>query len=164
MGAPAVRLAVPSDAAAINDILNYYIVHTTATFITVPNTVTERVVWLNDREAIHPVIVAELDGFVAGWASLSAFRPRQAYRQTAELGVYVRHDLHRRGIGRALVSELIVRARALGHHVLVGGCCHESTASLALMESLGFTQVARFREVGRKFDRWLDVIFLQLIL
>jgi L-amino acid N-acyltransferase YncA len=163
-GDPAVRLAVPSDATAINDILNYYVVHTTATFITVPGTASERLVWLKERDAIHPVIVVEHDGSIAGWASLSAFRPRQAYRQTAEVGVYVRHDLQRRGIGRTLVSELIVRARALGHHVLVGGCCHESTASLALMESLGFTQVARFREVGRKFDRWLDVIFLQLIL
>lgn len=161
MDVPVVRLAVAADAAAINDILNYYVIHSTATFITVPQTIEERLAWLRDRQEIHPVIVAELDGLVAGWASLSMFRPRQAYRQTAELGVYVRDDLHRRGIGRALVSELIVRARALGHHVIVGGCCHESTASVALMQSLGFAEVARFREVGRKFDRWLDVIFLQ---
>jgi L-amino acid N-acyltransferase len=161
---PQLRLAQPSDAAAINDILNHYVVHSTATFITVPQTLEERLTWLGDRQDMHPVIVAELDGAVVGWAALSAFRTRQAYRQTVEFGVYVRHDLHRRGVGRALVAELIVRARALGHHVLVGGCCHESTASLALMESFGFTQAARFREVGRKFDRWLDVIFLQLIL
>ena len=160
----AVRTATEADVTAITDIFSHYVVHSTATFMTSPPTLEQQRTWLRDREPIHPVIVAEAEGLVVGWASLSAFRTREAYRQTAELGVYVRHDRHRQGIGRTLVGELIVRARALGHHVMVGGCCHESTASLALMASLGFTQVARFREVGRKFDRWLDVIFLQLFL
>jgi L-amino acid N-acyltransferase len=161
---PEIRDATPADVAAITGILNHYVVHSTATFITTPQTVEERLEWLTDREPIHPVVVAVAGSEVIGCASLSSFRPREAYRQTVEFGVYVRHDRHRQGVGRALVADLIARARALGHHVIVGGCCHESTASLALMQSFGFEQVARFREVGRKFDRWLDVIFLQLML
>jgi phosphinothricin acetyltransferase len=160
----AVRLATDADAPAINDILNHYVVHSTATFILEPQTLEERLEWMHDRGSLHPVIVAELDGAIAGWAALAPFRARQGYRQTVEFGVYVHHDRHRQGLGRALLADLIARARAAGGHVLIGGCCHESEASLALMQSFGFTEVARFREVGRKFDRWLDVVFLQLFL
>jgi phosphinothricin acetyltransferase len=72
--------------------------------------------------------------------------------------------MHRRGIGRALLADLTARARALGHHTLVGGCCSESAAVIALLEASGFSRVAHFREVGRKFGRWLDVVFLQRLL
>ena len=92
------------------------------------------------------------------------FRSRPAYRHTAEFSVYVDPERHRRGIGRALLADLVTRARALGHHALVGGCCSESTAVITLLEASGFSRVAHFREVGRKFDRWLDVVFLERVL
>ena len=120
--------------------------------------------WLREHGDMHPVVVTESDGEVVGWASLSHFNPRCAYRKTAEVSVYIDHRFHRRGLGRALLSDLIERARALDYHVLIGGVCTEQTASLQLQRSMGFVEVARFKEVGYKFDRWLDVAYLQLML
>lgn len=159
-----IRLATAGDAAAINDIQNHYVVNSTATFHTEPLTLEERLAWLKNRSASHPVTVADIEGAVVGWGALEIFRSRPAYRHTAEFSVYSHHDWHRRGVGRAIMSDLMTRARALRYHALVGGCCSESTAVIALLESLGFERVAHFREVGRKFDRWLDVVFLERLL
>lgn len=159
-----IRLATRADAEDINDIQNHYVVRSTATFLTEPLTLEQRLAWLEGHSPAHPVIVAQADGLVAGWGSLEVFRARPAYRHTAEFSIYVHHERHRRGIGRALLAELVTRARALGHHALVGGCCSESTGIIALLEASGFSRVAHFREVGRKFDRWLDVVFLQRLL
>lgn len=158
------RTATRDDCAAINDILNHYVVTSTATFITEPQSLEERLEWFDGRSKKHPVVVAELDGHVVGWAALSMFRVRAAYASTAELGVYVHHTYHRRGIGSLLVAELLARARAANLHAIVGGCCSESTGSLALLEASGFRRVAHFHEVGFKFGHWLDVIFLERLL
>jgi phosphinothricin acetyltransferase len=101
---------------------------------------------------------------VAGWGSLSRWNVREAYARTVEASVYVRHDCHRRGVGRGLILDLIERARALGHHVVIGGACTERAASIALQESVGFVMVGAFRQVGFKFGRWLDVAYFQLTL
>jgi phosphinothricin acetyltransferase len=159
-----IRLAGRSDAEAINDIQNHYVVNSTATFLTEPLTLKQRLDWLEGRSPSHPVTVAEVDGAIAGWGALGEFRGRPAYRHTTEFSVYVHPDGHRRGIGRALLADLTDRARALGHHALVGGCCSESAAILALLEASGFSRVGHFPEVGRKFDRWLDVVFMQRLL
>lgn len=164
MSACSIRVATRDDAGAINDIQNHYVVHSTATFLTEPVTLEQRLAWLGGRAEIHPVIVAQAGDSVVGWGSLEVFRSRPAYRRTAELSIYVHRERHRQGIGRAILAELLARARALGHHALVGGCCIESTAVIALLEAFGFSRVAQFREVGRKFDRWLDVVFLQQLL
>jgi phosphinothricin acetyltransferase len=81
-----------------------------------------------------------------------------------EASIYIRQDWQRRGVGRAMLRDLIERALALGHHAVIGGACTEQIASLALQESLGFQRVAHFREVGYKFGRWLDVVYMQLLL
>ena len=165
MSACAIRSATRDDARVINDIQNHYVVHSTATFLTEPLTLEQRLAWLDGHSPAYPVIVAQAAaGPVVGWGSLEVFRGRPAYRHTAELSVYIQPDWHRRGIGRALVNELVARARALGHHTLVGGCCSETTAAIALLEACGFSRVAHFREVGHKFGRWLDVVFLQRLL
>lgn len=164
MSTCSIRPAARDDAGAINDIQNHYVVHSTATFLTEPLTLEQRLTWLDEHSPAHPVIVALVDGAVVGWGSLEVFRGRPAYRQTAELSVYIHRNWHRRGIGRAIVEELVARARALSHHALVGGCCSESTAVIALLEATGFSRVAHFREVGHKFGRWLDVVFLQRLL
>jgi L-amino acid N-acyltransferase len=164
MSACSVRLATRADAGDINSIQNHYVVRSTATFLTDPLTLEQRLAWLEGRPQAHPVVVAQADDSVVGWGSLEVFRGRPAYRHTAEFSIYVHHELHRRGIGRAILADLTTRARALGHHVLVGGCCSESTAIIALLEASGFSRVAHFREVGRKFNRWLDVVFLQRLL
>lgn len=164
MSACSIRLANRDEAGVINDIQNHYVVHSTATFLTEPLTLEQRLAWLDGRSPAHPVTVAQIDGSVVGWGALEIFRSRPAYRHTAELSIYVHPEWHRRGIGRAILADLLTRARALGHHALVGGCCSESTAIIALLEASGFSRVAHFREVGRKFDRWLDVVFLQRLL
>jgi len=159
-----IRLAAPEDAGIINDIQNHYVLTSTATFHTEPLTLEERLAWLKNRSSAHPVTVALAEGAIVGWGALEVFRGRRAYRHTAEFSVYVRYDWHRRGVGRAILADLMTRARALQYHALVGGCCSESAAVIALLESLGFDRVAHFREVGRKFDRWLDVVFLERVL
>lgn len=164
MSACSIRPAARADAGAINDIQNHYVVHSTATFLTEPLTLEQRLAWLDGRSPEHPVTVALDQGAVIGWGALGDFRGRPAYRHTAEFSIYVHHEHHRRGIGRALLADLVERARGAGHHALVGGCCSESTAILALLESAGFSRVAHFPEVGRKFDRWLDVVFMQRLL
>ena len=164
MSVISIRLATAADAEVINDIQNHYVVHSTATFLTEPLTMEQRLAWLDGRSPAHPVTVAESDGAVVGWGALGEFRSRPAYRHSTEFSVYVHPGKHRRGIGRALLADLTERARAAGHHALIGGCCSESAAIIALLEAAGFSRVGHFPEVGRKFGRWLDVVFLQRLL
>jgi L-amino acid N-acyltransferase YncA len=159
-----IRLATFEDLGAIREIYSYYVARSTCTFQLEPETGEERLEWFRKRSALHPATVAELDGEVVGWAALSPWKSRAAYARSVEFSVYVRHDLHRGGIGRALMVDLIERARAAGHHTVIGGACTEQAASIALQEALGFERVACFREVGFKFGRWLDVAYLQLFL
>ncbi|HVF73033.1 MAG TPA: GNAT family N-acetyltransferase [Chthoniobacterales bacterium] len=160
----ALRTATPADAGAITDLLNHYVSKTTSTFITEPQTVEQQIAWFTQRSERYPAVAVETGGRLIGWGALSPHNPRGGYRYSADISIYLHPDFHRQGIGRALLRELIERARSLGHHVLVAGCCTESTASIALHESLGFERVGTFRQIGRKFDRWLDVVYLQLIL
>jgi L-amino acid N-acyltransferase len=145
-------------------LMNHYIVHSTATFITEPETIEKRLAWLREHGDAHPVLVAELAGEVVGFGALGLYRPRAAYARTAEVSVYIHHAHHRRGIGRAIFSELIERARALGHHVLIGVACSESVASVTMMEAFGFTKAGHLSQVGWKFDRWLDTVIYQQLL
>jgi L-amino acid N-acyltransferase len=160
------RHATPDDLVAINDIYNYYVVHSTATYQTEPATVDERRAWFAAHGDRYPVIVAvdPADGGVIGWASLSRFHPRAAYGRTVENSVYVDHRRHRRGIGRALSERLIALARELGHHTIVGLIDADQAGSIALHRALGFETAGRLREVGFKFGRWLDVVHVQLML
>src|SRR3954471_8455924 len=162
---PTIRLATAADVSAINDIYNYYVHRSTCTYQLEPEPLEGRQAWFqNHPPDKYPVTVAELNGQVIGWGSLSKFRDRAAYDGSVEASVYIHHDHHRRGLGRALLTDLIDRARAIGFHTLIGGCSSDQTASLRLQESLGFTRVAHFKEVGYKFGQWLDVVFLQLML
>lgn len=159
-----IRLAEEADAAAISEIYNHYVLHSTCTFHLDPESLDDRLAWFRAHDDRHPVTVFDVDGKVVAWASLTQWHPRPAYSGTAEISVYIDHRWHRRGIGRLLVNDLIERAKAMGFHVLIGGVCTEQAASIQLHRSLGFVEVARFTEVGRKFDRWLDVAYFQLML
>jgi L-amino acid N-acyltransferase len=162
---PSIRLATAADLPAINDIYNYYVDRSTCTYQLEPETMEARRAWFDGHSPEkYPVTVAEWDGQVVGWGSLSKFRERAAYAPTVEASVYIRHDLHRRGLGRRLLEDLIQRARAIGFHSMIGGVSADQTASVALQESLGFVRVAHFKEIGLKFGQRLDVVFLQLML
>jgi phosphinothricin acetyltransferase len=164
MSAIRVRPAAEADLPAVRDIYNFYVRTSTCTFQLEPDSEADRLAWFRARSPRHPVTVAEVDGEVAGWGSLSAWKDRAAYDRTVEASVYVRADRHRRGAGRALLEDLVERARALGHRVVIGGACTEHPASIALQEAVGFVPVGCFRDVGYKFDRWLDVVYLQRVL
>src|SRR5262245_16979134 len=160
-----IRLATDADLPAINEIYNYYVARSTCTYQLELETLLTRQDWFARHPSNkYPVTIAEVDGQVVGWGSLSKFRDRAAYDPTVEASVYIRHDHHRRGIGRALLVDLIQRARAIGFHSLIGGASADQAASIALQESLGFQYVGRFREVGYKFGQRLDVVFMQLML
>lgn len=161
---PAIRPATAADLPAINAIYNHYVLCSTCTYQTEPSTPAEREAWFEAHGPRHPVTVAEIDGEVVGWASLSRFHARAAYGHTVENSVYVRHDRHRRGIGGALLADAMERAAAVGHHTILALIDADQAASVTLHLRHGFVQVAHLREVGFKFGRWLDVVYLQRML
>src|SRR5262245_37059483 len=133
-----IRLATTDDLPAINDIYNHYVLHCTCTYQTEPETLADRQKWFAEHSSEkYPVIVAEIEGRVVGWGSLSKFRPRAAYAPTVEPSVYVHHEFLGQGFGRVLLVELIARAKVAVFHSLVGGASADRAASLALQESLG---------------------------
>ena len=159
-----VRLAEEVDLPAINAIYNHYVLHATCTYQITPETEESRLQWFHGHGEKYPVTVAEIGGNVVGWGALNVFHAREAYRRTVENSVYVHPDWQRRGIGGALLGDLIVRARSLGYHTIIAGISAEQTASIGLHEAHGFVRAGHIREVGYKFDRWLDVLTYQLFL
>jgi L-amino acid N-acyltransferase YncA len=156
------RDAERKDVPGILSIFNEVIVNSTAVYFLAPVELGEREAWFDNRRAAgYPVIVAIDGNDVVGFASFGAWRTAPAYAWTVEHTVHVRAGSRGRGIGSALVSELFGVARAMGKHVMIGGIDAENTRSLAFHRRLGFEPVAHFRSVGRKFDRWLDLLFVQ---
>ena len=164
MGEFTVREATEGDVPAILEIYNDAILNTVATFDTEPQTLEEKLEWF--RETTHPyvVLVAERDGGVVGWACLRRFRQKAAYRYTAENSVYVRKACHGEGIGAALMRSLVEAGAANGFHTIIAGIAGENPASVRLHERLGFEEVGTEREVGYKFERWVDVTWMQKML
>ena len=159
------RDATTADLAAISDIYNYYVLNSTCTYQLEPETLENRQAWfLGHSPDKYPVVVVELDSRVIAWGSLSKFHVRAGYDPTVEASVYIHHEHHRRGLGRTILTHLVERARAAGYHTLIGGASADQTASISLQESLGFTRVGHLKEVGQKFGRWLDVVYLQIML
>jgi len=163
--APMVRAGRRDDVEAISAIYNQAVEHTTASWDWTPEPVESRVDWFEDKVAGGwPVLDAEDDSRVVGWSTYGPFLDKDGYAQTVEHSVYVDLDRRGGGIGSALLVPLIEQARADGHHVMIGGVSADNLGSVAFHERHGFVEVARFVEVGRKFDRWLDLVFLQLTL
>ena len=168
-----IRDAQAADFTAIAEITNHYILNTVIHFGYEPQSADEaRSAWESNR-GTHPFLVAvepaaQAGGHQAdailGYARAYRWRERAAYARTAETGIYLRPDLHRRGIGRSLYSTLINSCRARGFHALVGGIALPNAASIALHTSLGFFHAGTCREVGHKFGAWHDLAFYQLLL
>ena len=163
-----IRRASPADAPAIAAIYNHEVEHETSTFDLVPRTVEDQLEWQNARDGAFAVVVAEIHGpdgpEVVGFGALSPYKERAAYRTTVEDSVYVRRDMGRRGIGRAILTHLLVTAADGGFHAVMARITTLSLGSIGLHESLGFRVVGTEREVGRKFNRWLDVCLMQNLL
>ena len=152
------------DLAAVNAIYNHYVLHSTCTYQLEPESDAGRVAWFREHGPAYPLLTAERDGKVVGWASLSRFNPRCGYATTVENSVYVDHAWRRRGVGSALLAELVARGNALGHHTIIAGIDGEQAPSIALHARFGFTDAGRLRHAGHKFGRWLDVVYMQLML
>ncbi len=120
--------------------------------------------WAQKMEGDYPVIIADVDGQVAAFATYGVFRARAAYRTTMEHSVYVHPSFQQRGIGRLLLKAIEQEARNRGVHVLIGGIDAENHTSIRLHQQEGFTQAAHLHEVAYKFDRWLDLVLLEKIL
>jgi L-amino acid N-acyltransferase len=159
-----VRLAIPGDAEAIRAIYNLEVTDSTVTFDLVPRTLEQQQAWLADHAGAHPAIVAVDGAEVVGFGSLSPYKERPAYATTVENSIFVHRDLRGRGMGKALLTELVRLARQHGFHTVIARIVGDNAASIRVHEACGFERVGVEREVGRKFGRWLDVIELQLLL
>lgn len=157
------RDAVHADLGALLEIHNAAIRTSTAIWTDDEVPRGEREEWFGAQAAAgNPILVADDDGTVAGYATYAQWRAKVGYRHTVEDSVYVAEEYQGRGLGRALLVELVARARAAGHHVMLADIEAGNAASVRLHESLGFAPVGRLPEVGTKFGRWLDLAILAL--
>lgn len=158
-----IRHASADDCAAIADIYNHAVLHTAAIWNDATIDTENRLAWFYQRgNAGYPVLVAEENGQVMGYASFGDWRAFDGFRHTVEHSVYVHPEHYGKGIGRALMEKLITEARRIGKHVMIAGIESQNAASVALHHKLGFTITAQMPQVGTKFGRWLDLTFMQL--
>jgi len=160
-----IRPATRNDLEQVLDIYNHVILNTTAVYSYEPHTLGMRQQWFEERERSgFPVIVAEEDGTITGFCSYGPFRVWPCYRFTVENSVYVHPEHRGKGIAKKLLEALINDATAKGYHAMIAGIDSSNGVSMQLHKQFGFEEVAHFREVGYKFDRWLDLKFFELLL
>ena len=159
-----IRACTAADAAAICVIYNHYVLDTVITFEEAPVSTADMAQRIADVTAHFPWLVAEEGNAIAGYAYATPWKARSAYRLSVESTVYVAPGQMGRGVGTALYRELLDALRKLGVHCAVGGIALPNAASIALHEKLGFKKIGQFVEIGRKFDRWVDVGYWELIL
>jgi len=160
------RDAQLSDLEQITQIYNFAVEHTTAIWNDHKADIKNRQIWFEDRQKHnYPVLVSVDDhGLVLGFASFDDWRAFDGYRHTVEHSVYVDHNHYKKGIATALVRELMARARDLQKHVMIAAIESSNHSSVKLHEKLGFEKAGTLKEVGTKFDRWLDLTFMQKFL
>jgi len=158
-----IRPATASDQPAIMEIYNDAVLHTTATFDTEPRTVEKQAEWFAKHKKNHPVMVAEQEGRVIGWASLSPWSDRCAYDTTVEVSVYVQADSRGKGIGKRLLEMITLEGRKVNNHTVLSRITQGNEVSIHLHELLGYQHVGVMKEVGFKFGRFLDVHVMQYI-
>ena len=159
-----IRAMTFDDLDPVNEIYNYYVLNSTCTYQLTPETRDAREEWYRAHGEEYPLIVAEHAGQIAAWGSLSRFHSRCGYKHTVENSVYIRHDLQRHGIGGAILADLIRQARTLGHRTIIADIDAEQEGSVVLHSRFGFAKVGHLRQAGYKFERWLDVVYMQLLL
>lgn len=160
-----IRDAIAADLPAILSIYNDVVSNTTAIYDQQPSTLEARRAWFEERRGKgFPVLIAELDGAVAGFSTFGEWRSRWGYRHTVEHSVHVRADVRGRGIGRALLEALFPLAAGMRMHMMIGHIDSAAAASLRLHEKLGFTRVGTFSEVGKLHDGWLSVVAMQRVI
>ena len=160
-----IRHAIPADLPGLLAIYNSVIATSTAVYSETQVTLANREAWMDERNrAGYPVLVAGEDHNIFGFASFGDFRSFPGYRFTVEHSVHVAESYRGQGLGKALVAALLPLAIAQEKHVMIGGIDADNAASIAMHERLGFGKVALLPQVGCKFGRWLDLVFMQKIL
>ena len=158
------RTASISDAEQICRIYNHYILTSVCTFEQKPVEAAEMVNRINDTTKDFPWIVCEDNGIITGYAYAGKWKTRTAYDRTVESTVYIAKEYVGKGIGKLLYTELIHILHRISLHSIIGIIALPNAASIALHEKIGFKKVAHLKEVGWKFDRWIDVGYWQLML
>jgi L-amino acid N-acyltransferase YncA len=159
-----IRPATEQDIPAITAIFNEVVANSNAVWTEKQDNEADRLAWMKARQALgYPVLVVE-GSTVQGYGTFGDFRVWPGYRHSVEHSVYIHKDHRGRGLGRVIMGELVAAATALGKHVLIAGIDGGNEASLRLHVQMGFVEVARMPEIGRKFGRWLDLVFMQRML
>jgi len=160
-----IRPAGTDDLQAMLAIYNHAIINTTAVYDYQPRTSDAQRQWFETKQAQRlPVLLAVDNATIIGFGSFGPFRPWPAYQFTVENSLYVDSAFRRKGAGTALLASLVTAAHTAGYHTMVAGIDATNKASLALHRKAGFEPVAHFREVGWKFERWLDLVFMERLL
>lgn len=160
-----IRDAQVGDLEAMRAIYNEVLASSTSIFSDIPRSAEDQARWFSERRAQGwPVIVAIREGTLVGYATYGPFRSWPGYRHTVENSIYLATHARGLGLGAVLLSALLERARTQGLHAVIAGIDGDNAASMRLHEKLGFTKVGHLRQVGRKFDRWLDLVFYELVL
>jgi L-amino acid N-acyltransferase len=161
-----VRPATDADLQGILDIYNDCVLTTTATYDYEPRTLEHRAAWFEDHvKQDYAVLVAENDAReIVGWGALNPYHARMGYRFTTENSVYVAAEHRGQGLGKLLLAPLINAARKRGLCAIIAAIDAQNAASIRLHEQFGFEKVGHFKKVGFKFDRWLDVVYMELLL
>lgn len=157
--------ATPQDLTGILAIMNHNILHSTAVYDYAPKPDAFILQWYAEKtEAGWPVIVAKESNTVVGYGSYGPFRFKEGYKFTIEHSVYTAQGHHGKGIGKLIMQELIDLAKHGGYHCMIGGIDANNAGSIAFHKKFGFTEAGILKEAGFKFDKWLDLVFMQLIL
>jgi len=159
-----IRSVEPKDAREIVDIYNFYINNTDITFEEQPVSVDEMERRIRDVTAKYPWLVIEEDGEILGYAYSSKYRERSAYRYTAELTIYMKNGEEGKGLGAELMRRVIEETRGGGIHTLISAIAIPNERSVAIHEKFGFEKAGHLKDVGFKFDRWIDVGYWELVL
>jgi L-amino acid N-acyltransferase len=162
----AIRPATEADLPGILEIYNDAVLHTTATYDYEPRTLEHRRQWFEDHQRDNYAVFVAVDetGRIVGWSALNPYHARPGYRFTTENSVYIAADRRGQGIGKQLLEPLIEAARARGLHAIIAAIDATNEASIRLHARYGFEQVGHFKQVGFKFGRWLDVIYMEKVL
>ena len=159
----AVRPAKVDDINFITEIYNEAVLTTDASFDTEPKTEAEQRAWFDSHGSKNPILVAEEDGGVVGWASLSEWSPRRAYADTAEVSLYVKEEFRDKGIGKKLLETVMEEGEKVGLHTVVARITTGNKQSIYLHEQAGFEHIGIMKEVGYKFGKLLDICLMQKV-
>ena len=162
---PKIRPAIFADLDTILEIVNHEILHSTSIYDYEPHDFETQKLWFEEKQAHNlPIIVAEFENEAIGFATYGSFRSKKAYQFTVEHSVYVAEEFIGKGVGKLLLTELIQQAKDQGYHTMIGAVDAENLDSIAFHKKFGFHEVGKCLEVGYKFDKWLDLSLMQLLL